>query len=309
MTFQFRPDESVRKGVKRLVRKQIDNALQGLRSRGGSDRVVHDARKRFKRVRALLRLARAASGEKAYRKENTCFRDAGRPLTEIRDAKVLVETLDGLTAHFAGRVTARTFTKVRDALLADKKAVRKEVLKERDALTGVIAAVEAARRRLVACPFGGKGSSTLYRGLKRSYRNVCRAFAAASADPGVEQFHEWRKQAKYLWHQLQVIEPAWQPLLKQLGDEVHAVTHFLGDDHDLAVLRDKVVAHPDTFGGAGVVETLVALVDKRRDELEQEAIRLGRRLFSDKPSRLAKRIQGYWKAWQSEQSTTDRVSV
>jgi len=94
MAFQLKPQESVRKGIKRLVRKQIDTALEGLRTQDTSDPVVHEARKCFKKVRALLRLVRDELDDKVYRDENTCFRDAGRPLTAVRDAKVLIEALD-----------------------------------------------------------------------------------------------------------------------------------------------------------------------------------------------------------------------
>src|SRR5947208_439602 len=100
MSFQLKPGESARKAVKRLARKQLDAALAELRPRKGGDAIVHDARKRFKKVRAVLRLVRAELGERAYQRENKCFRDAGRPLTEVRDAKILIETLDKLTEHF-----------------------------------------------------------------------------------------------------------------------------------------------------------------------------------------------------------------
>jgi hypothetical protein len=44
MSFQLRSDESVRKGVKRLDRKQIDKALEGLQGGDERDPTVHDAR-------------------------------------------------------------------------------------------------------------------------------------------------------------------------------------------------------------------------------------------------------------------------
>jgi hypothetical protein len=45
-------------------------------------------------------------------------------------------------------------------------------------------------------------------------------------DPAPELFHEWRKDTKYLWHQLQMLEPLWPGLLGESAD-------YLGDDHDL----------------------------------------------------------------------------
>jgi CHAD domain-containing protein len=129
---------------------------------------------------------------------------------------------------------------------------------------------------------------------------------AASADPTVENLHELRKQAKYFWHQLQVLEPVWEPVIKDLGDQVHELTRLLGDDHDLAVLRQKLTADPDTYGGDSTVETLLALIDHRREELQQEALALGQRVYLDRPSEFAKRIRGYWKAWRSQAATASR---
>src|SRR5262245_41791210 len=91
MSFELQPGESLRKGTRRTVHKQIDAALEELTGahKGPRDEVVHEARKSLKKVRAALRLVRPVIGEKAYRRENTCFRDAGRPLTEVRDARIL----------------------------------------------------------------------------------------------------------------------------------------------------------------------------------------------------------------------------
>jgi hypothetical protein len=61
----------------------------------------------------LLRLVRPAVGEKIYRSENVCFRDAGRPLTEVRDVKIFIETLDGLVEHFKEHIAGRAFSNVR----------------------------------------------------------------------------------------------------------------------------------------------------------------------------------------------------
>src|SRR5260221_9375162 len=98
MAFQLKADESVAKGLRRIARDQIDKALEALEQSHGPthEEVIHDARKRFKKVRALLRLARPGLSKKFYDRENARFRDSGRPLSEVRDAKVLVEALDSV---------------------------------------------------------------------------------------------------------------------------------------------------------------------------------------------------------------------
>src|SRR3954454_9440642 len=100
MAFELTKDETVPAGVRRVACSRIDHALAvlGRPKRGASDRAVHEARKRFKEVRGALRLVRDEMGAKPFRKEKRTFRDARRPLSAARDAKVLVDTLDGLVA-------------------------------------------------------------------------------------------------------------------------------------------------------------------------------------------------------------------
>src|SRR5438552_3706927 len=91
----LRRSQSGTRGVRRVVRKQIGAALEALGERGlASDESIHDTRKRLKRVRAGLRLLREAMGERRYLRENALIRDTARPLTELRDAKVLLDVLD-----------------------------------------------------------------------------------------------------------------------------------------------------------------------------------------------------------------------
>src|SRR5262245_12367688 len=105
MSEQLSDTESGTRGVRRIVRKQLSKAVQALEERQPlSDEAVHTARKQMKKVRAGLRLLREAFGSRAYERENTCIRDAARPLTTARDAGVLVDTLDKLADHFPDEI-------------------------------------------------------------------------------------------------------------------------------------------------------------------------------------------------------------
>jgi hypothetical protein len=59
MSFQLRPDESLRKSLRRIVRNWMDAVLEELTvaSKGSLDEIVHEVRKSFKKIRAVLRLA------------------------------------------------------------------------------------------------------------------------------------------------------------------------------------------------------------------------------------------------------------
>ena len=76
--------------------RQIGEAALGLTSATLSDEVIHDTRKKLKSARAKLRLLRAAVGRKAYARENAALRDAARPLSRVRDSKVMLDTANAL---------------------------------------------------------------------------------------------------------------------------------------------------------------------------------------------------------------------
>ncbi len=300
MSFQLKRSRAVGEEVKRIVRHQIDRALEVLRTSDGDDQAVHDARKRFKKVRAVLRLVRDELGDKVYQRENAHFRDLGRPLTAVRDARVLLDALGRLNKHFADELQPRAFHAVRRGLRANQQAIRQRVLDEEKAFAVVSAGLEEAQDRVRGGHFRHRGWSALRRGLRRVYEQGATALEAARADPSVEKLHEWRKQAKYLWHQLQVLVPVWPPVMESLAEQVHELTQHLGDDHDLAVLRATVASAADEYGGPVVVETLEALIDRRRAELQAQAFPLGRRIYRDGPKEFTRRIRGYWKAWRRE---------
>jgi CHAD domain-containing protein len=137
-------------------------------------------------------------------------------------------------------------------------------------------------------------------GLEQVYYQARTSFEAADADPTVATLHEWRKQAKYLRYGLEVLRPLWPERMEELANEADRMSGILGDDHDLAVLRETLTDETMHFAEGNDLEVLLALIDRRRAELEQEARLLGQRFFQDKPRAFVRRLKGYWKAWRAE---------
>jgi len=81
---------------------------------------------------------------------------------------------------------------------------------------------------------------------------------------------------------------------------VHKLSELLGEDHDLAVLRQTLADDPLTYGGQRLLKGLFAFVDRQRRELEQQAFALGRQLYQDSSKVFTSRIEAYWKAWAAE---------
>lgn len=295
MSFQLRPDESVRQGIRRIARKQIDKAREALARRGESpEEAVHDARKCFKRLRAVVRLVRDEVGEREYRRANVHFRDAGRPLAEIRDAHALLEALEAL-AERSPDVPASAWDALRGGLRRRESRVSREVLAEGGAVDAVLAVLDDAQRRVKKWHVG-RSFSALESGLKWSYQRGRSACATASADPTAENMHEWRKRVKDLWHHLQIVQSIRPEVLEDLAEQAHRLADLLGDEHDLAVLRAMMEAGT-VSAGEGTPDVL-ASIDRHRGELQQEAVALGDELYRDSPDDFVELLEAYWHLWR-----------
>jgi CHAD domain-containing protein len=285
--YRLRPEEGAPEGVRRIARGQIDLAREELTGQGKSDvgEAVHEARKAFKRVRALLRLARDELADDVYRRENETFRDAGRALSGVRDAAVLVETLDDIRTRYAGELPDGAFGGLRDALDEEARAAHDALEDDRTAIEGVAGTLDAARARVAGWRVAE--GATLAPGFKRIYRRGRRALRAAGEDGSTESLHELRKRAKDLWHAAQVLQRAVPGKLRR---GAHDLSDAVGDDHDLAVLLDAVRQRPQALA-PGERELLVSLVGRRRAELQRTALERGRKLYARKPRAMAKVVR------------------
>jgi hypothetical protein len=79
------------KSIRKQLEKRIGTALDTLRQTHWNDSDIHEARKVLKKARASLRLIRPGLKDRTYRLENNALRDAARPLSALRDAKVLLD--------------------------------------------------------------------------------------------------------------------------------------------------------------------------------------------------------------------------
>jgi CHAD domain-containing protein len=305
MAFELKAKESVSDGIRRNARHQLEKALDHLGTkkkphrRGALEHEddAREVRKCFKKMRGALRLVREDLGEEVYHEENFCFRDAGRLLREIRDAKVLVETVERLSQQAKAAVDAGVFAKIHEALRANQREVTRRVVDKDGAFAAVEEAIRHALARLPDWRIERDGWAVLERGLRVTYRRGHRALALAAETPSVLNLHEWRKQTRHLRSQLQFLEVVWSGREKALGDQTQELLQLLGDDHDLAVLRETLAADPLVFGGHGALKGVIAVIDRQREELERRAFTLGRKLYKDPSKIFTSRIAAHWKTW------------
>lgn len=306
MSYRLEPTESLREGLQRIAYEQIDQAIESLRHPGDDpDAAVHDARKRFKKLRAIVRLVRDEVGYTVYKRENVCFRNAGRELAELRERYVMVATVDDLKARYADVLDEDAFTDLYDHLDAAHRQIRHDLLQESETVEYVITLIEQARQRVADWPIEDESYNGIADSVHRVYKRGCKGLARAYADPTPENFHEWRKRVKYLWYHLRILRPLWPELFPQWADAVHDLSNYLGDVHDMAELKAYIAERPELMADKEARQTLFGLLNQRQQELETAARPLGERIYAEKPKRFVKRMGHYWHVWQSHKMDAD----
>ncbi len=289
--FRLNDAESADDGLRRIARGQIDGALDELGDADGGDpsEAVHEARKGLKRLRATVRLARDDLGDDVYRRENAAFRDVGRRLSGVRDAKVMVETLDAL-GDGDGR-SERPFARLRSALLREQEEAHEKLQRDDATLRDVRADLADARARVAAWPLTPDADqAVLTPGLRRIYRRGRKAYRAAAAKPSAEALHDLRKRVKDLRYAAQVARPVAPKRMRKLAKRANALADLIGDDHDLAVLREAAAERSATLTGDELAH-LRALIDHRRARLQKRALTAAERLYKPKPRRIARLVE------------------
>ena len=257
------------------------------------DEAVHDARKDLKKLRALLRLVRDGLGEVRYRKENRALRNAGRALAHFRDAAVRVELVEKLQETTAGGASTEALR------MADERVTHLYELvhakgRLRHAAKEARKQLKRAKERIRKWRLEETAGFALFRaGLLRSYAEGRESFARCLIHPTAGNFHEWRKQCKYLRHQLGFLKNV-SPEMNLLVAALHELSERLGENHDQTVLAETLepLARQDVAleGLAAIHEELEGRHRGRMDE----SLAAGGSFFSAVPEDFIAMIGGWW---------------
>jgi CHAD domain len=283
MAFGLRKVESVKKGLKRLLAKEVESAVENLGQSPLSRPAVLKARKHIKKSRALLRLVqkdlRGVDGHTEQR-----LRTSGRSLSQLRDASAMVGTARELCKPHGEKLVMSACQLVSENL-ADHEAR----LKHRHQLMA-----GAARKQLKSISrsvrhLGVRGSDeeALKRGVKRAYAKAQREMQRAAEGSSAGSFHEWRKRVKTLWYQLRLLS-ARAPGFRRQADQLKRLARQLGREHNLQVLQ-TYVARRQRAPGKRAAARLTSLAEERQEQVRQAALRAGEQFFADTPKTFVRR--------------------
>lgn len=298
MPYRFKRKETLPEGIRRIVAEQSEEAAGELD--GGNPDIhdaVHNARKSFKKIRSLLRLVREDLAGDTYEKENQWFREAKNRLSSVRDAEAMIETFDNLAERFPSVGQCPPLSSLRDALVERRRRIAEEAVDLEQVAHATAEDLRRAAERSRKWGLSRDEFAAIGPGLQRTYGKGRKVMHKAYRKPSDERFHEWRKRVKDHWYHTRLLRNLWPEVMDARIEELKRLSDLLGDDHDLAVLRNALAEEGKDLDNAAV---LICLAQRRQGELRSEAKTLGQRLFNAKPGYLVDELAGYWSIWKKK---------
>ncbi len=299
MAYRIRRNRSIQESLRLIAGEQIESSMAEINDpQLDRHEAVHQARKRCKKLRALVRIVRPQFAD--YQRENAFFRDAARELSYLRDAQSVVACFDELMKCHQDQVDGARFAAIRQQLVDRRKQVAEDVAGLEARLDCFLEQMREARQRVAEWVIDDNGFVAMRDGLSKTYKRGRKALRQAHADPTTDNFHEWRKRVKYHWYHERLLRQIWPAMMKverRVGNELGGL---LGDEHDLAVLQQTLDADPGRFGEERDRQELADLIKQSRASLQSQAYQLGARIFAEQPDARAERFQRYWMVWQRD---------
>jgi hypothetical protein len=100
---------------------------------------------------------------------------------------------------------------------------------------------------------------------------------------------------KYLGFALRILTPVWKEALDFRRDATDRLEKKLGEEHDLALLCERVATEKERFGFEDEADRFLPLAEQRRLDLQAGARGIGARFYAEKPKSFVGRLRKYWK--------------
>ena len=294
MSYRFSANRPVEAEVRRIARRQLTRAESELSAGSPKFRQkrIRTARKRLKKVRALLRLVRPSLG-KAYRQENRVLRDVSHRLGVVSDSAAVIEAVERLGARYRDVIPSSLVDAFRRSVVRCTAAAPSMTSRPR-ALAPSAVRLHAERQHAARWVLHDRGFAAVAGGLERSYRDGRQAMREACARPTVHRLHTWRRRAKDEWLQMRLLDTRCRGQLRADARVLEALDGVLGEYHDVALLKGAVERESSLTRDQKAA--ILRAIARERRRLRRRAGVLAARIYDEKPKAFVQRVERLWSA-------------
>lgn len=237
-------------------------------------------------MRAIIRLAQGGRRRGSLRAMVKALKRASRRLGGPRDAQATLAVFQKLVSP-AG---AARFPHVLKALEKKSKQEGRRYLNA-GFQGAILKALKKLQKHTDDLKMRAAGWAAVELGLSHGYQCARQAMKDAAENPTPENFHTWRKHTKCFQHQLGSLFGKGPTGVRAFIKRLEKLGEWLGDDHDLYLLREFVARECPACVEEGAL--LTRMIEARRKVLCNNALKLGSPLFAEAPGAVCRRLRSF----------------
>jgi CHAD domain-containing protein len=298
--FRIFRQEALTETYRRVIREQIRLSLDFCDiSADEPDTATHEIRKCTKRIRAVYRLFREASGDAAVRYNLEQFRNISAMLAKHRISKVHIDILSGIYIDKRLHDYDQVIGLLLQYLQKNHTEITSGIVEEQNLYLEIRRLLFEALERVENDPVSPCDFSMLAGNIKKTFRKTKENLAVLQNEYSAENLHTLRKSAKCLWNQIILVKPVWTSWLGMIIRDLDLLAEKLGQDHDLDELyhflrTDKGIRYIQ------VPEPLLQHILRKRNHLGKIIIPMASRLFAEKPGAFSGRLSHCYRIFLGE---------
>ncbi|TAJ12302.1 CHAD domain-containing protein [Marinilabiliaceae bacterium JC017] len=292
--FAIDTTEELSEGLRRNFNEQFDYITYQCHQLNNFNIAVHEIRKGFKRVRAMLRIVRGDITEELYHYENDRFKNLAGFLSEIRDLHVIADELNELYNAGELDIPEPTFLKVNHYLQNRLDKTCESLTKNEHVFKKIEKGVEQARHDFVHWPVNHLGPHTITQSVGRIYDQGKNRMLKSQVKNAPLQLHYLRKRMKYLMYMAQLIEPVWKDYFEGLIRSLKEASDSLGQDHNWVATIAFIQGASSSILSSYNKQKMIGILEDQRKQLLVEIWPLVAKIYTEDPEDFVKRVNSYW---------------
>ncbi len=285
--------EELNEGIARVIKEQLEYIANQCEIPVNIDSSVHEIRKAFKRLRAVLRLIRFDIGDELFHVENVKFRELSRLLSKLRDQHVIISYLAMCFEANELAISEDNYIRFVNFLNKQKEEEMKGIM-DGNVLAHIKEKAEEYNKAVQAYPLKGLGPHTINDGVVHAYKQCLLQMEQAQLKLEDESLHTLRKKVKYLLNQMLLVQEVWPEYFLNYSSSLKNVSEFLGNDHNLAEAILLIKNTPDSIINAQEKTNLENAIVNERTQIHEEVWPLMGKIFTEDSESFVKRVKSYW---------------
>ncbi|MEN8116449.1 MAG: CHAD domain-containing protein [Bacteroidota bacterium] len=198
---------------------------------------VHEIRKSFKRIRALLKFYYSA--ESTIAKETSKqFSELGKAISTVRDSYIVVQLFERL-ANDNKLISERKLKSAKDKLAEKNRLLVQNSFTESESRYAILNYLQNFKLKLskeIVYP----GDEKIVGRLNASYTKSYNYFNRSEFSDYFEILHQLRKRLKVLWYQMEFVKFINLKYFTPKAEQLHKITEQLGEDHDFFIFLTEI---------------------------------------------------------------------